>query len=444
MEFDEALPKGTKRRYSPEPETEASEDAKKANQGHHTRKRESSTVVVRNLPINYNYYKVRKLFQNCGNIEHIDVHKTALEDSRIARIEFQDYNDVLTALTKSHKKVGQNEITVEILQNSTLWVTNFPPDYNAYALRQLFGKHDGNVLSVRLPSLRFDSRRRFAYVDMASADEASRLVESLNKSLVDTYKLVVKLSEPSEATKRTDSALLEKRQVLVKNLDQYKVSREMLSEMFKQFGTIEKIAIPTDHDKSSDSTIEKLNSGFAFIDYSDASSALSCLILNKVELEGSPLEVTIADKKAYLERQAVKRLLASKKRRDNIISIYPLDDKTSTAQVKNLIVEQAGIAASDIITIYLVYDHEGALVAAKDAPTAARMSLALNGYELNRKTIWCGTIKDLRNRTPGQIATRNRVRKSLNNEATPANKLQPSNPGTKMTNDDFRSMFLGK
>ena len=102
MEEEEVQVHCLKRRQSGFSDKESSNEPKKPILKPKTY-REESTVVVRNLPKGYNFFKVRKLFKDCGNIKHIDVKQVTNEDSKVARIEFEDFNDVLSALTKSHK-----------------------------------------------------------------------------------------------------------------------------------------------------------------------------------------------------------------------------------------------------------------------------------------------------------------------------------------------------
>ncbi|SCU83416.1 LAFA_0D03466g1_1 [Lachancea sp. 'fantastica'] len=423
---------------------ESSSDLKKA---HHSyrRKREVSTVIVKNLPLSYNFFKIRKLISGCGEVEHIEAVKSLDGNSKFARIEFKDHGDVLSALTKSHKQIGSNEIIVEKLQNSTIWITNFPPDFEAVALRKLFNEAGATVLSVRLPSLRYDAHRRFAYVDLISADEACRVTEQLNGTLLGSYKLVVKLSEPSVAEKRTDATILERRQITVKNLDQRKVTQERLSEEFSQFGEIEKITMPTPkiHDNDKEEP-PKLNKGFAFIDFLLPECAKAALKLDECEIEGRIIDVTLSDRKAYLERQAVKRIFAKRSHTDHVVSIYPLDDKTSIHQLQNLLFERAKVSPEEIKTIYLVADHEGALILANDSRAAAKIALAVNGIQFRKRTIKCGDIKDLKNHTATVEPKKNQAATQSNQEVLDEKpSAAPQKSGT-MTNEDFRRMFLAK
>ncbi|CUS21441.1 LAQU0S03e02674g1_1 [Lachancea quebecensis] len=449
MSADELSEPHLKRRLSETSNTEEASSGKKP-RAEPKKYREYTTVIVRNLPQSYNFHKVRKLFNNCGKVGHVDVNVSADGRFKVARVEFENYSDVLSALTKSSKVVGGNEIEVEELRESTLWATNFPPTYNQDRLKQLFGQFGGTVLSVRLPSLRFDSRRRFAYVDMASKQEASVALEKLDGVKVENYKLVVKLSQPSNAVARTDRAVIERRQVLVRNLN-YKTNEAALATMFAKFGQVEQINIPrAQEQKHQENDIDEkptgiLNDGFAFVTFSDAACAHASLSLNGAEVDSRALDVTLADRKPYLERQEVKHIMASKNQDGCVLGIYPLSDKVPTLQIRRFIIEQAKVKEEDMKTIYLVPDHEGALVVARNGPTAAKISLAIHGSLFNKKTIFCCSPRELQRHKLDRSSRNNSKQRSLKNAevAEAPSNVTPSEDGKKMNNEDFRKLFLG-
>lgn len=61
--------------------------------------------------------------------------------------------------------------------NNKLYVGNLPFDTSEDALRELFGQA-GNILSITIPMDRMSNRPRgFAFVEMETADEASKAIE---------------------------------------------------------------------------------------------------------------------------------------------------------------------------------------------------------------------------------------------------------------------------
>lgn len=397
-----------------------------------TKSRELTTIVVFNLPKSYNQGKVRRVFQDCGVISHIDVCESMDKNSRLARVEFTRYDEALAALTKSHKQIGNNEIEVTMLENSTLWMTNFPPRFNHRDIRDIFKSVGVTVLSVRLPSLRFNPNRRFAYIDVCRAQEVEKALEFLNSKDIEGYTLVLKHSNPLERSKRTDASVWERRELLIRNLNPNKVTEDGLNQFFSKFGTIEKVKL---------SRNERSNL-YAFISFTEQEAAHEALKTNRTEFEGNEVSVSLADRKAYLERQEVKKLLNQNypKDSDHIVSVFPLSDKINKIHIQRLLQEKVSIDENDIKKIYLVTDLKGSLIILKDAKIAAKCSLALNGITLQNLTIHCGTVADLRNSIEmfkNQESEHERSKNTL--------PLTESQSNTKkLSNDDFRKMFLGK
>ena len=154
------------------------------------------------------------------------------------------------------------------------------------------------------------------------------------------------------------------------------------------------------------------------------------------------ISVTLADRKAYIERQAVKRLLHRKRGNENVVGIFPLIDKVSVMQLQAFIIEHTKIQSTDLEAIYLVSDHEGALIVARDGTVAARISLAINGQKFDNKALTCCSATALARHSHTEAG----VRPAKGSMKVTAEKtdVQQSNVenGKKMTNDDFRRMFL--
>lgn len=410
--------------------------------------REYTTVIVKNLPMNYNFHKVKRYFYHCGQITHVDVSVASDKESKVARIEFATYEGALSALTKTYKKLNNHEIVVNFLKDATLWVTNFAPNSTVETLKALFSQYGGSVLSVRLPSLKFDSNRRFAYIDFASSDEANTAMSKLNNTSHDGYILVVKKSNPHEKSKRTDAATLEKREIFIRKLDFYKVSLSKLTKLVEKYGPVERVSMPNSEDSVNSN---KQNDGFAFVTYTNEESAQKALELNMSVFEGRVLAVSIADRKPYLERQEVKRILNTKKPQNDMISMYPFTDKVSKDQLRALITEKASLKDEDIKAIYLVADHEGAVIQLESERIAAKVTMALHGIEFKRKVLKCGSVFDLKRHIP--VKQSSQIKQKLTSERTSqvtasseeqdCIKPKPDSRKTKMSNDDFRLMFLG-
>ena len=436
----------TKKRASSDDLDDSSKKAKSKKESTHYR--EYNTVLVRNLPPNYNHFKVRKYFKTCGSVLQADVVDDKDGSSKLARVEFSSYDEVLTAMTRTLKKIGHYQITVEHLTDSTLWITNYPPGYDASKLRSMLSDHvESPILSIRLPSLAFNSRRRFAYVDLTSRTAAERAIEELNGKEVAGYKLIVKLSNINDRKKRTDDAISEGRELIVKGISE-EVSDEALLGLFSKYGDIEKHRMVKADEGST---------RYAFITYRDEESAERALALNGETLEDKTLHVSKAMKKAYLERQEVKRLLASKRNDPKIIGLYPLSDQVTREEITALIIDKSSVQSSDIAKVLLVSDHEGALVVMKEEKCAAKVSLALNGFKFKNRMLNCVSTFELSKHFPNERGHSVQVSKgpshgklvgethsnNARNNTGPEQEHLPQQE-KKMSNDDFRKMFLSK
>lgn len=396
-------------------------------------RREISTVLVNNLPKSYNSSKVHKLFGDCGVINHVDVTESLDKTCRLARVEFQTYDEALTALTKTLKKVGQNEMIVTLLQGCTIWLTNFPPSYTQRNLKDLINSNGAVALSIRFPSLRFNSNRRFAYVDVTSPEEAEDVVKKLNGINIDGLGLVAKKSDPIEKDKRSDYGASERREVIVRQLNKNQLNEQYLRQHFSELGVVESVTIPIKQDHKS-------GTGYAFVTFTERKAAKDAL--NITTLGSKEVKINLADRKAYTERQKLKKIMQSESRNDKIVAIFPLKDKTSKAQLKELLLEKAQLAEDDIEDIFLVPDRQAALIIFTNTKQAARCSMSLHGCDFQRIILHCGSVYDLRKRK--STATNETARSKSAGAFLPTSGLDTGKATSKLNNADFREMFLGK
>ncbi|CCE64549.1 hypothetical protein TPHA_0I00420 [Tetrapisispora phaffii CBS 4417] len=419
--------------------------------------REVSTILVKNLPKSFNQGKIKKIFKDCGNILHIETAEPLDKVFRYARIEFEAHENALMALTKTNKKYGDNEIEVIVLQNMTVWITNFPPSFTVNDIKNLFLENGVVPISVRLPSLRFNNNRRFAYVDITDPQDVNHIIEALNDKMVSNYKLVVRESNLLERQKRTDSAVIEKREIFVKMANSSALDEQILRGIFSKYGTIEAIKLSKDRENFPDNNGN--NFGFAFITYSNSDEAKKALELHRSILKDSQIFVTISDKKAYLERQEIKRIINSKHRSndDMFISIFPLADKITKSQISKLINEKTNIPEHSIMKIYLVADYNGCIVKFNNSRYSAKCIMALDNSTYNNKNIRCSNINGLKksqdHKNDKKVTLGTTYRDSSNNlkaiNKPPAISIDKNqeeissdtHSTKKMNNDDFRKML---
>ena len=107
----------------------------------------------------------------------------------------------------------------------------------------------GEIIDVRFPSLKYNTHRRFCYVQFKSSSQAEAATEQNGKPVDGKLKLVAKISNPSIKEDRT-GPLHEGREVYISNVN-WNATEEELSEVFSRHGHVEKVRIPRKVDGKS-------------------------------------------------------------------------------------------------------------------------------------------------------------------------------------------------
>lgn len=252
------------------------------------RDREHNSVVVKNLPVNTSEEDLRKFFADCGDVKSIYISS----DKTAASIEFSSHDYFLSALTKDQKIFNDSQVSVVSGEGTTLWVTNFPPAETEQSLADEFSKY-GGVVSVRFPSLKYNSSRRFCYIQLDSQEGAQKAVDELDgKAFKGTENIVVKISDPAKKQDRT-GPLSEGRELIVKGIDFKTVDENQVRRAFEKYGQIQKIHLPLANKSKKG---EKLHDGYAFITFSTLDEATNALEMNRVQLGNRYLNVSRASK----------------------------------------------------------------------------------------------------------------------------------------------------
>ncbi|KAK5120623.1 hypothetical protein LTR85_005981 [Meristemomyces frigidus] len=203
------------------------------------RDREHNTVTVRNLPATVEELDIKKFFRDVGQPTSINILQDKTGETATATVEFQSHEDVLAAKTRNGRDLNGNEVRVQSGSQNTLYVANYPPEYDEVAVRKLFDSY-GEILSVRFPSLKFNSRRRFCYVQFLTDDMARAAETAMDSKMLDgQHKLVAKVSNP-DAKKQRSGAQAEGREVFVKNIDR-EASEAQVIEFFGQYGSVSSV-----------------------------------------------------------------------------------------------------------------------------------------------------------------------------------------------------------
>lgn len=343
-----------KRTVADEQETTGEKPKKKIK----TRDREHCEVLVSNLnETTTTEEDISKLFSDCGEIVKITLNENT------ASVEFKDRDDVLAALTKDNKQLNSSIIHVTTGENTTLWVTNFPPSYTPESIRNLFSQY-GKLLDVRFPRQNTKSTsRRFCYVQFENKVQALEAVRHLNSSVTDGFTLVVKISDPSKRTERTDDSELH-----IKSID-FKVDEDQLRGLFSTYGTINKIKLPNNHKGKG-----KLNDGYAFITMDSSSEVKSCIEnLNGYELNGRKLSVESSHKNK--EKKEEKKYIQLDN--DRTVNVYNVDNIVSKDQLVALFGEY-GLVTNVLLEPW----KKAARVEFEGPASVGKAALALEGREL--------------------------------------------------------------
>ncbi|EZF38461.1 hypothetical protein H102_07338 [Trichophyton rubrum CBS 100081] len=330
-------------------------------------------------------------------------------DSGSALLEFDTHEDALAAGTKNQKILEGNQVTVEPVTDTTIFVTNFPPTADENYIRELFHSY-GEIAEVRFPSLKFNTHRRFCYVQFISSSSAYAATELDKKDLGDGLELVVKISDPSQRQARS-GAYEEGREIYVCNIP-YKTTEGDLVELFTAYGDVESVRIPT-----------KVNGdtrGFGFVTFATKDQSTAALAMNEKTFKGRELNVRLSTNTGAKRHQNTivsrSESPATNAQRNGTSTASPLPGSLPDGQSKGkgdrhlrtlglmnipdtvndtrirALAEPHGV----LVKINLRPDHQGAIVEYADTNDAGKASLALEGYEITPgRFIHVGSVKEM-------------------------------------------------
>ncbi|KAK6440021.1 Splicing factor [Oleoguttula sp. CCFEE 5521] len=248
------------------------------------RDRENCTITLVNVSTDVTEADLKKFFRDCGTMKATTIVPGHDNELSIATVEFETVEDVITAKTRDGKTLNGSVISIRSGSRSTLYVANYPPEYDETAVRKLFDTY-GEIISVRFPSLKYDSRRRFCYVQMLSGQQAQAAQDAMDGKMLDgQHRLLAKISDPD--AKNRSGASAEGRELFVKNID-FAASEIEVKEFFAQNGTVTSVHLL----KRTDG--KRLGNGF--ISFSTSEEARKAVeATNNKPLRDRILHVTIA------------------------------------------------------------------------------------------------------------------------------------------------------
>ncbi|KAF2790477.1 hypothetical protein K505DRAFT_327550 [Melanomma pulvis-pyrius CBS 109.77] len=437
-----------------------------------TRDREHSTIIVRGLPADTTQTRIRQFFTDAGNVRNVVMKPE--HSSMMATVEFETQEEAQFAVTKEAKGFEGNPITIRRGESTTLYVANYPAHADEAYLRKLFSPF-GEIIEMRLPSLKFNAHRRFCYIQFSSANEAASATK-LDNTDVEGLKIVAKISDPN-AKKRRDGATAEGREVYVWHLN-FKVKQAEIKETFSRFGKIENVKIPTMKNGN--------NKGFCYVIYATKESADAAVAeMHGKDFWGLDLQVQIAgDKadakpkiKASLENPGSPDVTHEEKPkqvenanstgsapapvRERSIALLNVPDTVNDARIRAL-VEPYGYKK-----ITLMPQHQGAIIEFTTVEGVGKAQLALEGIEITEgRRIRIGTVPELKHskaewkagnsfakpaRINRPVARGGGLQGGRGRGGKPGLGRRPALPksaqvgdGQVKSNQDFRAMLLGK
>ncbi|KAF3008501.1 Splicing factor [Curvularia kusanoi] len=442
------------------------------------RDREHTSVIVKKLPADTTQTQIRQFFTDAGTVRNLVLKPE--QDSLTAVVEFETSEEADYALSKEAKGYKGQNISIERGDSTTLYVTNYPAHADEAYLRKYFEPF-GEIIGYRFPSLKFDTHRRFCYVQFANAAQAVAATQ-LDGTDVEGLKLNVKVSNP-QAKKKRDGATAEGREVYVWHLN-FKIKKHEVHEAFAQFGHIDRINFPMLKNGN--------NKGFCFVVYDTKESADSAVAeMDNKNFWGLELHVEIANDKNETKpkiKSTLQNAASSAPRgatpgatqdvpvdtagaaasaapvtgtkaapfSERSLAILNLPDTVPDVRIKPL-VEPYGFKK-----ITLEPQHGGAVVEFTSVEGTGKAEIALQGLDFEGRKLRIGTVKDLRQqkgewKAGNSFVQPNRVQRPTARGggrargrtgfgARPAvpRAAASTNGEAAKSNNDFRNMILNK
>ncbi|PHH67396.1 hypothetical protein CDD81_4 [Ophiocordyceps australis] len=354
------------------------------------RDRENTSVLVRGLPGQASETKVRQYFKDYGHINNLTAFVHDKDgSSTTALIEFGTAQEAQSALLRDKKYFGQSQISVQPGHDLTVYLANYPPTADDKYMRRLF-KDCGEVLSVRWPSLKVNSHRRFCYVTFGERSASAKAVAKDGRLLDGKYRLLAKYSDPQQRKKR-EGAVAEGREVHVTGLDRG-VTAEELEQVFGKYGSVGRVNVPR--------TLAGKSKGFAYVDFETGEQAeQAARELNGVKLASQIIKVAVS-RETRVKPSATSTLGPSptdteapsaEQIADRTIALLGLPDTVNDARVAALL-DPMG----PVLKLLVQPAHGGARIEFADAAAAGRAALRLDGIDFDGHRLRVGSLDDLR------------------------------------------------
>lgn len=369
------------------------------------RDREHNTITIKDLPKDTDEKRVRQFFMDCGEVLSVNISKEDTDMNAYATVEFADHEGVLAAKTRDGKEIVEGHpIRIQSGTLSTLYVTNYPADYDEVKLRELFQgvssrshcsfppeytdtSQFGTIVSVRFPSLKYSAKRRFCYMQFLTAEEARAATSMNDKALDAQHRLTALISDP-DAKKSRSGATSEGRELHVSNVD-WNTTESEIKEHFSEFGTVQSIRML----RSSAGRFAGKFTGTCFVIFSKPEEATAALALNNKPLKSRLLRVVIATDKSSAANQGATTLIrnsaASAEPEEGLSpgSTAPQDRRGSASSIAP---GAAGAVAPSELndeTAHTKFERTVAILGLPDTVNDARIQAHMSKYGPLRKIV---------------------------------------------------------
>lgn len=354
------------------------------------RDREHNTITIKDLPKDISEKRIRQFFADCGDVLSVNITKEDDAMNAYATVEFGDHEGVLAAKTRDGKEIDGQTIRIQAGTLSTLYVTNYPADYDEAKMRELFQdvsvdwscliftlaniSQYGTVTSVRFPSLKYNARRRFCYVQFFTTEEARAATALNNKAIDAEHRLVALISDPT-AKKSRSGATAEGREVHVANVD-FGATQQEIKDLFSQHGTVENV-------RMLKSAAGKFT-GSCFVIFSKSEEANAALALNNKPLRTRLIRVTLATDKSSAAKQGVTKII-----HNSTGSVEPEDNPDTNGRHGSVASTGSAAGADELNeeTAKTKRERTIALLNLPDTVNDARIQSYLSSYGPLRKII---------------------------------------------------------
>ncbi|KAJ4361903.1 Splicing factor [Neocucurbitaria cava] len=439
----------------------ASEAPSEAPSNKPKRDREHTSVIVKKLPLATASSRIRQFFTDAGTVKDLVLKEE--KDSLTAIVEFETSEEADYALTKEAKGFEGHTISIERTMSTTLYVANYPLHADEAWLRELYSPF-GEIISIRFPSLKYNTNRHFCYVQFAKAEDAVAATQ-LDGTDIEGLKITSKISNPT-AKKQRDSATAEGREVYIWHLN-FKIKRREIEDAFSNFGNIVRLTCPVMKGTGN-------NKGFCYVVYESKESADAAVAeMDGKNFWGFELNVQIASDQhkpktlAKLENASSSKTIevnAEQTASQSDASIKPVPFSERSIAILNLpdtvpvprlkpLVEPYGFKM-----IKLEPHHGGAIIEFTTIEDAGKAAFALEGQEFEGRKLRIGTIRELNqqkgewragssfvqpkhvNRPVARGGGRGRGKAGLGRPAIPRTAVTTN--GEAKSNSDFRAMLL--